>query len=98
MKYIILFEDNPSVSPDIRQKHMPEHLAFLEKNANTIDAAGPLHTLSGKGAGGIWIVDTDTEEKVEHLIHDDPFWSTGLRKSYKILKWTRVFADGLRRI
>ena len=98
MKYIILFEDNSSVSPDIRKKHMPEHLAFLEENANIIDAAGPLHDLTGKGAGGIWIVDTDSEEKVEQLIHDDPFWPTGLRKSYRILKWTRVFENGLRRI
>ena len=28
------------------------------------------------------------------LVEADPFWSTGLRKSIRILEWTRVYADG----
>lgn len=98
MKFIILFEDNPVADPDIRKKHMPDHLAFLERNAGAIPAAGPLFDASARGEGGLWIVETESEADAERLVHEDPFWPTGLRKSYRILRWTRVFADGKRLI
>ncbi|MEJ6404271.1 hypothetical protein [Yoonia sp. 2307UL14-13] len=43
MTHIIIFEDAPDADPDIRKKHMAAHLQFLENNADTITAAGPLH-------------------------------------------------------
>ena len=42
MKFIILFEDNPSAPADIRKIHMGQHLEFLERNSDVIDAAGRL--------------------------------------------------------
>jgi hypothetical protein len=52
MLYAVLFEDNPSLGSDVRRKHMAAHLAFLEKNAAQIKAAGPLRALGGDPAGG----------------------------------------------
>jgi uncharacterized protein len=98
MKFIILFEDNPSADPGIRRTHMPAHLAFLEANSRRISAAGPLSKPSGASAGGLWLVDLGSEGEIEQLIHQDPFWPTGLRKSFTILKWTQVYADGARLI
>ena len=57
MKFVVLFEDHPDASADVRRNHMSEHLAFLERNSRKVNAAGPLKTSSGQGAGGIWIVD-----------------------------------------
>lgn len=96
--FIVLFEDAADAAPDIRRTHMPAHLAFLEAHAEKIGAAGPLTTSAGDAAGGLWLVTADNVEEVERLVRDDPFWPTGLRKSYTILKWTRVFADGTRLI
>jgi uncharacterized protein len=98
VKFIILFEDNPGLGADVRRKHMPEHLSFLERNAAKISAAGPLKTADGEGAGGLWIVDAADASEVERLIKEDPFFPTGLRKSFRILAWTQVFADGRRLI
>ncbi|MEM7545412.1 MAG: YciI family protein [Pseudomonadota bacterium] len=98
MKFVILFEDDPEAPGDIREKHMAGHLAFLEQHADTISAAGPLSTVAGKGAGGLWLVDTPDAAAAETLVHADPFWPTGLRKSYRILAWRQVFADGARQI
>jgi len=98
MKYVVLFEDSRSTDPDIRTRHMPDHLAFLEANAEKIAAAGPLRDALGAGKGGIWIVDADGETTVERLVREDPFWPTGLRESYRILGWTQVFAAGKRLI
>ncbi len=98
MKYIILFEDSPNADPDIRKEKMPLHLAFLERHADQISAAGPLHTPSGEAAGGIWIVEANSENDAKNLVKTDPFFSTGLRKSFRILAWTQVYAGGRRLI
>jgi uncharacterized protein len=98
MKFIILFEDAQGADPNIRKTHMAEHLSFLESHSDMIEAAGPLSDDGGEGRGGLWIIEAERKEDVERLIHEDPFWPTGLRKSFSILKWTQVFAAGSRLI
>ena len=98
MKFIVKFEDNPGTGEAVRAQYMSQHLDFLEANQNAITAAGPLRATDGSGAGGLWLVEADNEMMVEKLIHDDPFWPTGLRKSVQILAWQQVFANGVRLI
>ncbi len=96
--HVILFEDDPKADPNIRSTHMPAHLAFLERHSGEIQAAGPLSDTTGAGAGGIWIVDVPDATAAERLVKADPFWATGLRKSYRVLAWRQVFAYGTRQI
>ena len=96
MKFVVLFEDDGAASEDLRRKHMPEHLAFLERNAVRVQAAGPLKTADDQGAGGLWVVEARHPSEVDALVREDPFWPTGLRKSVRVLVWTQVFADGRR--
>jgi len=96
MEYIVLFEDNTAASIDVRRTHMPEHLAFLERNGSRIRAAGPLTAPDGQRAGGLWLVTANDPSEIDTLINADPFWSTGLRRSVRILEWTKVFANGQR--
>jgi uncharacterized protein len=96
MLYAVLFEDNPNLASSVRSQHMPTHLAFLEKHAAHIKAAGPLRASSGDAAGGLWIVDADSPAAVDALVKEDPFWPTGLRLSVRVLRWSQVFADGKR--
>ena len=98
MTFIILYEDAPDADPDIRKTHMSEHLAFLERNAADIDAAGPLVDVSNQGMDGLWIVSVESKADAERLIREDPFWPTGLRKSYSIIEWRQVFSAGRRLI
>lgn len=97
MKFAVLFEDDPAAA-SARSNHMAAHLAFLEKNAGAILAAGPLKTTDGQGAGGLWLIEADDAAQVDALAKADPFWPTGLRKSVRILAWTQVFAEGRRLI
>ena len=97
MKFVVLLEDNPAADADIRQRDMPAHLAFLEENRDKIEAAGPLPVL-GNGSGGLWIVEAPDKDVAEALVHADPFWLTGLRKSVQVLAWKQVFAGGKRLI
>ena len=98
MKYVVLFEDNPDADPDVRARHMAGHLAFLERNAAVVEAAGPLKQGDGAAAGGLWIVDARDQAEIARLVEEDPFWPTGLRRSVRILAWSRVFAGGRRLI
>ena len=98
MLYAVLFEDNQDLGADVRKQHMPAHLAFLEEHAARIKAAGPLRAPSGAPEGGLWLVEADSPEAVDALVKEDPFWPTGLRRSVRILAWTRVFAEGKRLI
>jgi uncharacterized protein len=98
MKFVVIFEDNPEAGSDLRRKHMCAHLAFLERNAARVKAAGPLQTNDGQGAGGLWLVEATDAAEVDRLVQQDPFWPTGLRKSLRILVWTQVYADGQRLI
>src|SRR5215831_12665094 len=96
MKFVVLFTDDPAADPDIRRRYMPEHLRFLERNALKVRAAGPVNEPDGRAAGGIWLVEANEPMEVDALVRDDPFWSTGLRKSVRVLVWGQVFADGRR--
>lgn len=98
MKFVVFFEDDPAADPDIRRMHMPAHLTFLERHASKVQAAGPLMSGDGQGAGGLWLVDARDPTEVESLVREDPFWPTGLRKSVRILAWNQVFASGERLI
>jgi uncharacterized protein YciI len=98
MLYAVLFEDNVNLGTEVRQRHMPAHLSFLERNAARIKAAGPLRALSGDPAGGLWLVEADGPDSVDALVKEDPFWPTGLRGSVRVLRWSQVFANGKRLI
>ena len=94
MKYVVMFEDDEAFA-GMRARYLPDHLAFLHQNATVIDAAGPLlQADSGQPAGGLWLVDAESENAVRQLVEADPFWPTGLRKKVSILLWKRVFAAG----
>lgn len=97
--FAVLFEDDPALADEARRRHMAEHLAFLERNAASVRAAGPLRDAGdGAPAGGLWIVEAEDRARVEALVREDPFWPTGLRRSVRVLAWNQVFADGARRV
>src|SRR5215467_1682340 len=98
MLYVVLFEDNATLGADVRRRHMPAHLSFLENNAARIKAAGPLLALSGDRAGGLWVVEAESPDVVDALVQADPFLPTGLRNSVRSLSWSQVFAAGWRLI
>ena len=96
--FAVLFEDDPQLAAEIRRRHMPDHLAFLERSAAAIRAAGPLAEADGSPGGGLWLVEARDRAAVEALVHGDPFWPTGLRRSVRVLEWRQVFAEGRRRL
>src|SRR5436853_6702464 len=96
MLYAVLFEDNADRAK-ARERLMADHLAWLERRAEAILAAGPLRdAANGAPGGGLWLVEADSRQSVEALYREDPFWPTGLRRSVRVLEWRQVFSDGKR--
>ena len=96
MLYAVFFTDDPDRAA-MRDRLMPDHLAFLEAHGDRIRAAGPLREAAdGTPAGGLWLVEAESPQAVAALYEADPFWPTGLRRSIRVLRWSQVFADGRR--
>ena len=94
MLFVVLFEDNPG-GQDLRTKYLADHLAFLERHADQVQAAGPLKDASTQQArGGLWLIEASDMSAVQVLVEADPFWSIGLRKTVQYFEWTQVFAAG----
>jgi uncharacterized protein YciI len=95
--FAVLLEDDAQRAAEVRQQVMPDHLDFLDRVAAQIRSAGPLQdSAAGTPAGGLWIVAAADPAQVMKLVHEDPFWAAGLRRSVRILEWRQVFADGRR--
>jgi len=94
MKYLVLFEDNDEFG-HMREKHMDAHLQFMTDHDRSFDAAGPLRdAATASPAGGVWVIDAADAAEVQALVESDPFYTTGLRKSVRILEWTQTYAGG----
>lgn len=98
MQFAVIFEDQPGTGMELRLKHMPAHLDFLERNSAFITAAGPLKEDDDSLAGGLWLVKAEARSDVQRLVEEAPFWGTGMRKTVGILLWQQVFNDGERLI
>lgn len=94
MLFCVTFQDNQG-KEHLRQKHMADHLTFLETVGARMLGAGPLFDGS-EGHGGMWLLEAESAEAVQTLVEQDPFWPTGLRKSVAILEWRPVFREGRR--
>jgi len=92
MRYIVLFEDDPDKA-DVRPRLMPDHRAFLKRN-DAILETGPLVDESGVTVARMWSVEAADREAVTALVHEDPFWLAGVRKSVRVLLWNRGSTAG----
>ncbi|OED50329.1 hypothetical protein AB838_02855 [Rhodobacteraceae bacterium (ex Bugula neritina AB1)] len=93
MIFCVVFEDAPGQDA-LRQRHMAAHLEFLGTCGLRVLGAGPLLE-NGAGRGGMWLVEAEASDAVLRMVHADPFWPTGLRKSVQILQWRQVFCEGV---
>src|SRR5262249_24272101 len=97
MLYVVQFTDDADRA-EVRQRRMPAHLDFLERDRERIRAAGPLKDADGSAAGGLRLGTGGSPHAGLGLVRADPFWPTGLRKTVRVLQWAQVFAEGHRLI
>ena len=78
-------------SKAIREKYHADHLANAEKNWSHFLAAGPLKPPGKEETiGSLFIVFADTEEDVNALLAEDPYFQHGVYASVEILQLINV--------
>ena len=93
MLFIVQFEDKPGVA-ELRQKLMPQHLAFLDSRKDKVLVAGSVREIpSDLPLGGLWIVEAENEATVRDIFNEDPFWVNGMRAGVRINRWVKAFPD-----
>jgi len=78
MPYICYCKDHPGVR-QLRQKHTPAHLDYVETILDRILVAGPLiDTQSGDYNASFLVYQAETQQEALKLLHDDPYYIAGI--------------------
>lgn len=94
MPYIIETWDKDDHA-QVRQRHRPAHLVFLEQNHKLLLACGAKLKDDGSDAGGgLYVIDVQTRAEAEGFIAADPFFQAGLFAQVTITPWRKAYVDG----
>jgi uncharacterized protein YciI len=47
----------------------------------------------GPATGGLWLIEAANRAEAERICTEDPFYTAGLRKSFRLEAWSRGFPD-----
>lgn len=87
MLFILRFTDKPH-SLHIRERHLAEHVAWLDAHAEQVLVAGTLRTdPQAAPVAAQWIVKADSPEAALALSETDPFWVQGLRATRELFHY-----------
>jgi uncharacterized protein YciI len=87
MLFILRFTDKPD-SLHIRERHLAEHIAWLDAHAEQVLVAGAMRTEPHlPPVAAMWIVKADSPEAVLTLSETDPFWINGLRATREVFHY-----------
>ena len=89
-RWVAIFEDDPQAGW-VREQHHADHFAYLERHKDKILLGGGLRPApDAYWEGGLWILDVTTREEAVRLCEDDPYFTKGLRKGYRLYIWGRA--------
>lgn len=89
-RWVAIFEDDPQAGW-VRDRHDKDHFAYLERNKDKIRLGGGLRPDPGEWyVGGLWVLEVDSREEAVRLCEADPYFTKGLRKSYRLLAWGKA--------
>jgi hypothetical protein len=88
MLFILRFTDKPD-SLHIRERHLAEHVAWLDAHAEQVLVAGAMRTAPQlPPVAALWIVKADSPEAVLTLSETDPFWVNDLRATREVFHYS----------
>jgi uncharacterized protein YciI len=91
--FAAIFEDHLDRKA-VREAAMDAHLVWLDRHKRQVRMAGALRPDTGAPAtGGLWIIEAADRAEAERICKGDPFYTEGLRKSFRLEAWSRGFPD-----
>jgi uncharacterized protein YciI len=91
--FAAIFEDHLDRKA-VRDAAMAAHLAWLDRHRKQVLMAGALRPEpDGTATGGLWIIEAASRAEAERICTEDPFFTSGLRKSFRLESWSRGFPE-----
>ena len=94
MLFIVMLTDRPGTAA-LRQQWLAAHLEWLRSQTAILQAGSLREEADANPVGGCWIVNAVDRAAVDSLLHSDPFWTSGLRDTVRILQWSVAFPERL---
>lgn len=90
MYFAIICFDRPG-STQIRGKHIPAHLRYLEAQGEKVHTGGPLKDpVDGSMVGSLYIIDVESYEEARAFIEAEPLHKAGLFESMTVRSWMQM--------
>lgn len=87
MLFVAICRDRAGAT-DVRANARPDHIAWLEANAEKVKLGGPFTEEDGQTAiGSMLIVEADTLEGARAFLANDPYAGVGLFESVEVIPW-----------
>ena len=81
LAYLVDVDDNAQ----IRESLLEQHMAHIGGHVSKIQLAGPLMRQDGASqAGGVILIEAESEEEVRAVIEGDPYFKAGLWSEVRI--------------
>ena len=93
--FAAIFEDDLQAAERVRAAAENAHVAWLERHGDRVLVAGALRPVEGGPAtGGLWLIEAESAEEARRICTEDPFFTEGLRKSFRLESWSKGFPRG----
>ncbi len=90
MFFVITCFDRPGAA-QVRGKMLPDHLRYLEEQADKVHAGGPLKDpIEGSMVGSLYIVDVPDYDAARQFIGGEPLQKARLFESMTVRGWTQM--------
>jgi uncharacterized protein YciI len=91
-RWVAIFEDNAEADFGwVRRDHAEAHFAYLKQHAAQILIGGGFRNDPGEWyCGGMWVMEVDSREHAIALCENDPYFTLGLRKGYRLQIWGKA--------
>jgi uncharacterized protein YciI len=89
--FVAIFEDRLD-RQDVRAATEDAHVAYLDRHRDAVLVAGALRPEpDAVPTGGLWIIEAPSRGEAVRICEEDPFFTGGLRRSYRLESWSKGF-------
>ena len=90
MYFAITCFDRPG-SAQLRGKHLPSHLRYLEDQGEKVHTGGPLKDpVDGSMVGSLYIINVASYDEARQFIEGEPLNKAGLFESMMVRSWIQM--------
>jgi len=90
-RWIAIITNRPEVDM-LREKHLAEHMKFLESHKEITMAGSTTPYGAAASNGGIWVIKGVSYQQAVKICENDPFFTVGVRQQvtvfeYRVAPW-----------